>query len=268
MRGWKKNCFICFAALFLQIQVLAISNYDITLPSYPPGGVLYEPAGLNDLNQIVGPNWNVSYLSAYLWADNEYNELPIPDYDDSGNFAHDINNNGHYIARESTAKPAVLWNGTQLVSLGTLGGENSIPFALNESDQVAGRSQTSTINEIAPFLWHNHSMINLGTLGGTRGSAYDINNQGVVVGYSANADGNCRAFIYQDGSMTDLGTLGGVQSNAVAINDANEIAGFSELVNGYQHACLWQNGQITDLGTLGGNQSQAFDINNAGQIFG
>lgn len=263
-----------FKGVLIRLQILfmcssaglCVSYYDIILPSYPPDGILINPGGLNDLNQIVGPTGGL-LGNVYLWQNGTKSDLPFPINCENGTSAYDINNAGHVVGGD-WIHAGQLWNGSQLIALGTLGGNGSIPFALNESDQIVGSSQTSTVNQTCPFLWQNNTMISLGSLGGNFGRAYDINNHGVVVGFSNNASGYTRAFIYRNGTMTDLGTLSGNQSNAVAINDNNEIVGWSEIANGYQHAFVWRNGTMTDLGTLGGNQSQAFDINNSGQIIG
>jgi probable HAF family extracellular repeat protein len=251
--------------LGLSALVSAVSNYDITLPNYPPGEALRYPSSLNDASQIVGPATSFS-PGAYLWQNGTITSIPIP----SGMFGSagtDVNNAGHVVGGNISQQGA-LWDGSQIINLGTLGGGNSMPFALNESDQVVGSSQTSVTNQIRPFLWQNGVMTSLGSFGGNCGLAYDINNPGVIVGFSNNASDDTRAFIYRSGVMTDLGTLGGSQSNAIAINDANEVVGWSQMASGYQHAFIWKNGVMTDLGTLGGNQSQAFDINDSGQILG
>jgi probable HAF family extracellular repeat protein len=259
----RPGIYIC-VVLGLSAIVSAISNYDITLPSYPPGETLREPASLNDNNQIAGPAEQFP-PGAYLWETGNITTIPFP----TGMFssaATDVNNAGHVVGA-GFSQPGGLWDGSQIINLGTLGGSSSMPYALNESDQVVGSSQTS-INDNQPFVWQNSVMTSLGSFGGSMGRAYDINNQGIIVGFSNNAAGSTRAFIYRNGAMTDLGTLGGSQSNAVAINDANDVVGWSEMANGYQHAFVWKNSVMTDLGTLGGNQSQAFDINDSGQILG
>jgi probable HAF family extracellular repeat protein len=162
---------------------LAVSYYDITLPSYPPGEVIWHPASLNDNAQIVGPT--SMPVNAYLWQNGAITDIPIT----QGSFettATDINNAGHVIGGTGDG-PGELYNGSQVISLGTLGGSSSMPFALNESDQVVGSSQTSVTNQIHPFLWQNGTLISLGTLGGNYGRAHDINNQGVVESKSGSA---------------------------------------------------------------------------------
>lgn len=259
---------IVLSAAMLTAPAAAVSYYDITLPSYPPNGTLWNAAGMNDTNQIVGSDDTLTYGDAYLWQNGTFTELPIPSV--MGSYAMDINNSGKIVGGESGAiNPGVLLDGTTVTSLGTLGGDTSIPYAINETDQIVGTAQTTTSNELVPFFWENGSMQSMGSLGGTSGRAYDINNNGLAVGFSNNGSGHSRAFVWLEGrGMMDLGTLGGDQSEATAVNDANEVVGWSETTSGYQHAFFWKDGIMTDLGTLGGNQSQAFGINNDGLIIG
>jgi len=247
-----------------------VRYYDIRLPSYPPRGAVEAPASINDSLDICGPNFNTDTVRAYVWRDGAKQVLPFRLGVPPAGYAHDINNHGVVIGGAVGVNASgQLWNGRDVIDLGTLGGDYSVPYAINDANQVVGRSRTGIGNEARPFLWDNGTMTDLGTLGGTFGEALAVNRHGVVVGYSRNTAGQNRAFVWRPGmGMVDLGTLGGTASMAFAINDANDIVGFAEIDNGYQHACIWQDGQIHDLGTLGGSQSQAFAINNAGQIIG
>jgi probable HAF family extracellular repeat protein len=73
--------------------------------------------------------------------------------------------------------------------LGTLGGVNSYGYAVNSSDQVVGKSQTSNGSEYHAFLYSNGQMVDLNTLiasdpnsvGVTLTSAVGINDEGWIV---------------------------------------------------------------------------------------
>jgi probable HAF family extracellular repeat protein len=119
--------------------------------------------------------------------------------------------------------------------LGTLGGEQSNAFAINDAGQVAGAAQTAS-NE-----WHalitgpnGEGMRDLGTLGGDYSSASGINDAGQVVGaYSppgSAPDASRHAFITgPDGvGMTDLNSLVKVPDDfllieAVDINNQGQV---------------------------------------------
>lgn len=153
-----------------------------------------------------------------------------------------------------------------VTDLGTLGGDWSQAYGLNDSAQVAGKSANS-VGERA-FVW-DLTMQSLGTFeGGGASWGRDINNDGDVVGHAAAATGVDHAFLYTNGEMQDLGTLDGNQSRAYAINDSGQIAGYSTTSGGPVHAAVYESGNWTDLGTLGGNESAAYAINDSGDVAG
>ncbi|MBV9037887.1 MAG: DUF3466 family protein [Acidobacteriaceae bacterium] len=194
-----------------------------------------------------------------------------------------------------------------VTDLGSLGGNNSQAYGLNNNGQVVGYSYTSTsgstphaflysngqmqdlgpgiafgINDLGQvagvsasnghaFRYSNGVLQDLGTLGGAVSGARSINNNGQVVGDSKTTSLDDHAFLYSNGTMQDLGTLmGGTDSYANSINNRGQIAGDSNLVfsGSIFHAFLYSNGALQDLGTLGGRTSSASSINDRGQVVG
>ncbi len=164
-------------------------------------------------------------------------------------------------------------------NLGTLGGNSSTAYDINDSGQVVGESNKTIYGPNSrAFLWNSTSgMQDLGTLGGLSSVAYGINNPGQVVGSSetsiSNSEqvvGEFRAFLWDSTSgMQDLGTLGGFGSNAYDINDSGQVIGTAGTIEGDTHAFLYNGrGLLQDLGTLGGSSSVAYGINNFGQVVG
>lgn len=153
------------------------------------------------------------------------------------------------------------------IDLGTLGGNFSLAYAVNNKREVVGVAGLPSGEEHA-FLWRGGSMIDLGTLGGNNSVARGINSLGQVVGYSSTANGEQHAFLWQRGSMIDLGTLGGGYSVANGINDIGQIIGTASDPLGDTHAVLWTNGVMADLGTLGGAASFGRAIDNNGRAVG
>ena len=164
------------------------------------------------------------------------------------------------------------------IDLGTLGGNASCTYGINDLGQVVGDADVGSATHA--FLYSNGTMTDLlGTLGGNLSRAYGINDSGQVVGESLTPSGYYRAFRYSNGTMGDLGTLGGNWSIAYAINELGEVVGQSEFVplssNEARHAFLFGNNGMTDLGTLsmgtieGRNlPSLASAINDSGQVAG
>ena len=154
--------------------------------------------------------------------------------------------------------------------IGTLGGSNSYPRAINNSGEVVGWSNFEAGNwHSRAFVYRNGATVDLGTLGGLDSDARDINDAGQIAGDSSTASGDNHAFLYSNGVMRDLGTLGGTRSYVKKMNGRGQIVGYSYLSdNQNYHSFLYSNGVMRDLGTLGGSNSEAYDINEYGGVTG
>jgi probable HAF family extracellular repeat protein len=159
-----------------------------------------------------------------------------------------LNERGEFVGQMSLADEqsfhAFKWNGSKLVDLGTFGGPNSNPFAINEAGSVVGEADhPSGCSGPAQHavLWRRGSMIDLGVIDGTvRSAANGINAHDQVVGYSFSCDYySSTAFLWEKGHLYDLNTLIDSSSMylyfALEINDRGEISG-DGLVNGATHA--------------------------------
>jgi probable HAF family extracellular repeat protein len=187
-----------------------------------------------------------------------------------------INSTGAVVGRaerrhggEARAFIWMLQGGTKL--LGVLpGGDSSTAFAINDSAQVVGSSNTQ--NQLHAFQWTAaRRLVDLGTLpGDTDSEAFGINNPGQIVGYSSGPSGQ-RAFITDaSGVLQNLGTLPGDNgSQGNDINDAGTVVGVSSNPEG-THAFRWTKaGGMQELPTpVGETSAVALRINNAGQVLG
>lgn len=177
-------------------------------------------------------------------------------------------------AQPRSVRPAALIAAPRytITDLGTLGGNLSKAFGINESNQVVGWSNPPSANYHA-FLWEDGTISNLGDLGWPESFAYGINDAGQVVGGSPTPLGYnyTHAFRWENGVMQDLGTLGGTYSAAFEINSSGQAVGYAQDAEGVQHAALWGNSGIVDLGDLDPvwpTNSAAYGINDAGQVVG
>ena len=185
--------------------------------------------------------------------------------------------NQPFIQFYPTQVHAFSWQDGKMRDLGTLGGNDSCAFEVNDQGQVAGFSYTNTapnpntgVPSQDPFLWERGKMTDLGTLGGTYGVPNWLNNHGQVVGFS-NMPGDWfnHPFFWDKGVLTDMGTLGGYYANASVINDAGQAVGISDLADFTHHAFVWWKGKMTDVGTVSGDPcSNGFYINASGQVVG
>lgn len=183
-----------------------------------------------------------------------------------------------------------------VVDLGTLGGNSSVAYGINQTGEAAGWLQNPG-GQAQAFASSGRSV----TINGSETYAYGINSSGQVAGISIQAGvehgvvwsgngvfdfgpntyalaindagqvagGNGHAFVY-DGALHDLGALGaGSWSAAYGISNTGVAAGYGDNGNGHFQAFLWSAATgMVPLGTLGGADSYAMGINDAGTAVG
>ena len=167
--------------------------------------------------------------------------------------------------------------------LGTLGGDHSWAYGINDVGQIVGSAEVGRTDAQGydinrAFLWTDGAgMQDLGTLGGYSSWAYAVNNRGQVVGHSETGRYDSygtpvvHAFLWEAATgMVDLGTLGGLASGAVDINEQGQIVGWSQIRSGWNRAFLYSPGDgMVSLGTFSGTgDSIARGINEDGIIVG
>jgi probable HAF family extracellular repeat protein len=185
---------------------------------------------------------------------------------------------GQYLNRNNRLH-AYLYSGRGLQDLGTLGGDVSFGWDLNDAGVVVGES---VINDPAsdpfppfhPFVYRKGVMRDLGVLQGgghTANAAQEINNAGQIAGYSE-VDGAFHLFFYERGMMTDLGFFGGRQLSVTDMNERGSFVGTAQ-APGDSVPFLYAGGTLYDINTLivspnGWRISGANGINDHGQIVG
>ncbi len=320
-----------FAALALPGELAAQRTRYKVIDIGTLGGPVSYIAGheqghrqLNNRGMVVGtadtsiPDPNVAnpdlcinldcFLShAFLWQNGVLTDLGTLAGFDNFSGANVINERGWIAGSSQTgdldpvtgglAEHAVLWKDGEIIDLGTLGGNKSSGYYINNEGQVVGASAINTTFDPSsqfgatthPFLWENGVMLDLGTLGGPDafpGNGCANQRKGLVVGGSNTNSTPDPAtgllpnhpFLWENGTMTDLGSLGG-NGAAVCANNRGQVIGGSSLADNPGacseeiggpgcHAFLWEHGVMQDLGTLGGDNSTAVWINDAGEIVG
>lgn len=122
-----------------------------------------------------------------------------------------------------------------MTDLGTLGGDSSQVWWLNDAGVSAGSADLSTPGIHHAVRWKDGQILDLGTVEGdacSHGRA--INARGQIVGGSTDCHRALHAFVWEEGGpMLDLNTLippgSGVQlTNAININDRGEILAQSD----------------------------------------
>ena len=239
--------------------------------------------GVSESGVVVGTSHALGG-SAYYQADPD-GPAPLTSAATSA-VAIDINNQGVIAGTASSPmNRAVRWIDGVEEDLGSISGEASEAFAVNDAGVICGRSDIpkpprargddeeddEPLYSVA-VIFVNGSIEIVADFGGNTSVAYDINNNGEVVGESyypfvPDVDDKPRAFYWNGGEAIDLGTLGGGFSVASAINDYGVIVGYSD-----GRATRYRNGQMQDLNKyIVASDSTcvmhaARDVNNAGQI--
>jgi probable HAF family extracellular repeat protein len=157
------------------------------LPQFGAGDTY--PTALNDAGLVLG-NYNTggvdeygsSIVHAFIWSQSAgYRDLgTLP----GGEFVwvSQLNSAGHACgAAESSngLNHAVIWDGTTLRDLGTLGGPGSSAEALNNRDQVTGYADRAD-GSWAPFIWDAAGGMREIPAGQEYAQPYGINEDGVV----------------------------------------------------------------------------------------
>jgi probable HAF family extracellular repeat protein len=261
------------------------ADTSIDDPSYPHG----NPG----LQNYPDPSRFIEH--AFLWRKGQRIDLgALPGMNSS--YANWVNGRGEAVGLSGDGtmdtmngypgETAVLWKDGQIVNLGTLGGQESAAFAINNADQIIGVSDNTTPDKYSifglktqtrAFLWQGAVMRDLGTLGGPDSLAQAINDKGQISGFSyidatpvkATGAPTQHLFLWEHGQMRDLGTLGGAQANVSSMNNRGEVVGNTNLQGDKTyHPFLWNGKALIDLGTLGGANGGAEWINAAGDVVG
>jgi probable HAF family extracellular repeat protein len=155
---------------------------------------------INDRGRVVGrANTGLGAEHAFLWADGEVTDIGTLPGCDRMSEATAINNWGRVVGysvheEQDPNDPfmstyysrAFLWNGCGLTELGTLGGDSSVAYGINDRGQIVGWSDSN--DDHFAFLYEHGEMIRLDSLLETDSGwerlifANCINNKGQIVG--------------------------------------------------------------------------------------
>lgn len=175
-----------------------------------------------------------------------------------------------------------IFDGYEVIDLGTLGGNAAFPVALNDRGQVVGQSTTAD-GRVHAFLWDNGVMRDLSEPGDLASEAQAITNSGVIAGYVSEADAyggvDPSVVVWRSGTKTELGAVR-IPYYPV-LDSSDESVGVVALTTedvvawGYTYdnsvSAIWVNGVKQRLGDLHGRlygPASARAMNNRRQIVG
>jgi probable HAF family extracellular repeat protein len=176
--------------------------------------------------------------------------------------------------------------------LGTLGGNSSVAYDVNNAGRVAGGAAVAGGYQHA-FQWEQGPLKDLGTLGGLNSAAAGRAGRDELAVISETADIDplaqdfcgfhtssvCRAAVWRNGVLSPLPGLGGVNSATLTSNTQGVAIGLAEdgihdescMAPQKTHfqAAIWENGQIRVLPALPGDEvGMALRANERSQVVG
>jgi probable HAF family extracellular repeat protein len=245
--------------------------------------------GINDLGEVAGIHCptNVTpptICDAIVSSNGVLKDINSASLFPQGSFAMAISNFGvaGYGWVNVNASHAFLFANGTMTDLGTLGGNSSLAYDINNNGQIVGWAHTAAGTQHA-FLHANGQMTDLGLLAGASGGrASAISANGQIAGWF---DFSTSEHIAQfsNGAWNDLGTgvAGTVHPFVFGINDSGNIVGAATIPGFFISkknrkpsvpiGFIFRGGSFIDLNTLipantGFHVTGAVAINNAGQI--
>lgn len=153
-----------------------------------------------------------------------------------------------------------------ITDLGTLGGNVSRAYGLNELGYVVGASRTAS-GQIRAFRWSGGIMIPLTSPDTGSTQAFGINRLGEIVG-ARERNGKIEAVRWRDDTIASLAPSATELSIAYGINEQGVIAGVSVGTTGdYARAVVWEGGTLFPLDNTA-QSSSAFGIREDGTVAG
>jgi probable HAF family extracellular repeat protein len=153
-----------------------------------------------------------------------------------------------------------------IVDLGTLGGDFSMAYDINNAGLIVGMSSTAT-GEFHAVLWDHGTIVDLGASLGEYSGAHAINDAGMIVGLAGQGMETWPVVWQTDGTVLRLPTFGGPFSEGWDVNNRGEVTGFSGVAFA-SHTFLFEDGAMTDIGGTDPWWSQGLAINELGQVVG
>jgi uncharacterized membrane protein len=218
-----------------------------------------RPAHINESRQVAGTT--IGHRAA-LWTEQSgLRELPLP----AGFYnseATAVNNSGHVtgvVYDRAFSKHRACRFANDVLSL--LPGEQSHPYDINDSDEVAGESLLPGKKTTAPVSWTGNTIRSLGGCCG--GSAKGVNKNGDAIGDEYDETGRYQAFLWTESRGIHPIGPSDAYSSAIAINAQGQV-----VVQAFSEVFLYADGRLTRVDLSSSYPSQPRAINNCDVVVG
>ncbi|MCK4999120.1 MAG: hypothetical protein KAS23_06285 [Anaerohalosphaera sp.] len=219
------------------------NNIVIEMPDFLES----RPLSTNDLGQIPGSTQAGALINSTLPY--TMTEFALPQGHNAAS-AYAVNNSGQAVGwaswQSDPTQHAALFEQGRTICLGTLGGQESIAFSVNNFGQIVGAATDASGRRIATVFdsTGQGNNIPIGTIGHEGSVAFSINDNGWVIGMTSNSsffpDGG--TFLFDGNEAIDLQSCISLDldwniEQVWDINNLNQIIGWGYL-DGQQRAFL------------------------------
>jgi len=294
----KRLVLTCLLAM--PVPGLAATQYDVTIvpmPAPAPGATTPAIANIftvvgND-GTVVGfhHQWDraVSGDGGYTPAIYAGGKLTPITHTLGGQSltAYGINPSGHFVGTGDLAsghRHAYLYADGKLKDLGAMTHSDSVAFAVNDQDDVAGTvSDSTSMSGARAFLVHDGVMKDLNDVIARnpalfQGESYTlrganaINNKGHLILAARSASGKSALLLFADGALSEPDPAFQSTHKLVEIGRLTDDDSFTANVfdddRQHMHAFVYSAGRFKPLGSLAEGFSEAFGINADGAVVG